>query len=772
MIKIGTLLIIMSFSLACFTQVGMGQWRMHISPNSAIDIVEANGVVYTIMKNGMLEYDLEEGEKTIWTGANYLSDVSPSAVAYDPGSSNLLIGYENGNLDIINKNTVYNLPAIVQSTVNGLKKINRIVIKDGFGYLVTGVGIVVVNLSRKEIRDTYNPVTSGANFLDLAFFQGNIYVLTESGIYAGNASNSFLADPGQWTEMSGVNDYSSIGSYTELEVFNDKLFLAFDHDFYGGDTLFKLENGVPELFLDEVEVNGINGLNSNLLVSVSGTVFNYDLSLSQIDNVFQYQDAGFPEPQKAIIIGDEYFIADGNWGLMRSMGAFQSTSINFGGPRYNSNFRAKWSNGTLAIANGGFSGTAPSFSRSGGSTMLDEEWTSTVINEQEMLKGTDAWDFISTAINPKNTKEVAFGSYSGMPLVITNEGVVSDTFVFSNSLIEETGSVGWGYISDIEYDSQGNLWLANANAVKPLKVRTEEGLWFDFNVGSAVNSKITGRIIIDNNNTKWMAVIGAGLLAFNEGENIDDASDDNYRLLTTTTNNGGLPSSAVEALAEDFDGNIWIGTPEGMRVLYNATSVFDGSPGQYEFQKLLIEFGENVEIVLGTTHITSIEIDGANRKWIGTASSGLFLLSPDGLTVERNFTSENSPLLSNSVLDITINQKNGEIFIVTEDGLISYRSDASQGDIEYESVNVFPNPVHPEYSGLITIQGIAYNSDVRITDISGKLIYKTISNGGTATWSGKTLDGERAATGVYLIWTSIDDPEFKGRQVGKVVLIN
>jgi hypothetical protein len=770
--KIGTLLIALSFSLAGFTQVGMGQWRMHISPNSAIDVVEGNGVVYTIMNNGMLEFDLNEGEKTVWTVANYLSDVSPSALAYDKGSANLLIGYENGNLDIINKNTVYNLPAIVQSSVNGQKKINRIIVKDGLAYLATGVGIVVVNLSKREIRDTYNPTTSGANFLDLAFFQDSIYALTEAGVYVGEANNSFLADPGQWKLMPNILDYTANGSYTQLEAFDDKLFLAYNHEFYSGDTVFQIVNSSAIIFLDEIEIYGLNGSKSNLLVSTSGSVYNYDQSLILIDNVYQYENAGFPDPQNVCIVGSDYFIADSKWGLIKAKNAFQSSSISFGGPRYNSAYRAKWIDGTLAVANGGLNGTAPLFSRKGGATMVDDEWTSTVINEQPMLQGTDAWDFISTAINPKNTKEVAYGSYSAVPLVMANEGVVTDTFVFSNSLIEETGNVGWGYISDIEYDSKGNLWVANANAVKPLKVRTEDGLWFDFNVGSAVNSKITGRLLIDNNNTKWMSVIGTGLLAFNEGDNIDDASDDNFRLLTTTTNNGALPSASVEAIAEDFDGNIWIGTPEGMRVLYNATNVFDASPGQFEFQKLLIEFGENVEIVLGTTHITAIEIDGANRKWIGTASSGVFLLSPDGLAVERNFTAENSSLLSNSILDITINQKNGEVFFITEDGMISYRSDASQGDSEYESVNVFPNPVHPEYSGPITIQGIAYNSDVKITDVSGKLIYKTISNGGTATWSGKTLDGKRAATGVYLIWTSIDDPEFKGRQVGKVVLIN
>jgi hypothetical protein len=291
-------------------------------------------------------------------------------------------------------------------------------------------------------------------------------------------------------------------------------------------------------------------------------------------------------------------------------------------------------------------------------------------------------------------------------------------------------------------------------------------------LGNQVKNKGTGRIIIDNNDVKWMSVSNLGLVAFDHGENIDDASDDRYQVFTTSVNGGDLPTATVEAIAADFDNNIWIGTPEGMRVLYNSGNIFDASPGEYNFQKLLIEFGENVEIVLGTTQITDIEIDGANRKWIATANSGVFLLEPDGLEVVHNFTEDNSPLLNNSVLDITIDHNNGEVYFLTNKGMISYRSDATQGDNNYTNVTVFPNPVKPDYFGPVTIQGIAYNSDVKITDIAGNLVYQTISNGGTATWDGKTLQGERVQTGVYLIWTSIDDQDVKGRKVGKVVFIN
>ena len=130
---------------------------------------------------------------------------------------------------------------------------------------------------------------------------------------------------------------------------------------------------------------------------------------------------------------------------------------------------------------------------------------------------------------------------------------------------------------------------------------------------------------------------------------------------------------------------------------------------------------------------------------------------------------ENSPLISNNIKDLQLNQKTGELFIITDQGLISYRTDATYGVNDYEKVEVFPNPVRPEYSGPITIQGIKYDSDVKVTDVSGNLVYQTTSNGGTATWSGKTLNGEPVATGVYLIWTAPNSG--KGRKVGKVAII-
>jgi len=772
---IGLLFLLIVFSNFASTQVGMGKWRMHVSPYEALDVVEGNKTVYAALSKGLLEYDIESGEQSLRTAADYLSDISPTALGYDLNSKTVLIGYENGNLDFLQDERITNLPAILQSSINGVKRINSIVCKGNNAYLATGFGIVVINLQKREVRDTYNPTPMDESILDITFLNDSIYALTESGLYVGVESNDFLADPSQWSQVSSVIDYSASGIYNSIEAYENTLFLGYNDQLYGSDTLFRLVGNQWEVFLDEIELNGLNVSNNLLLASLEGGVVVFESNLTAQQTIYQYENTSFPRPNNAIFDGENFYISDNTYGLVKAKNAFESSQIIFEGPLFNLAYRADWNNGKLAVAAGGNSGTSPAFLQEGGYTMQDEEWISVNPNNQPILQGKNIWDFISVSVNPSDIEEVAFGTYSELPLVIMKNGAITDTFGYSNSLLTSlsgSGTTGVAKITDVCFDNNSNLWIANAESERPLKVRDENGTWFDFDLGNQVKNKGTRRLVIDDNDIKWMAIDGVGLVAFDHGENIDDASDDRYKVFTTSVNSGDLPTSTIDAIAVDFDNNIWIGTPEGMRVLYNSSNVFDASPGDYNFQKLLIEFGENVEIVLGTTQITDIEIDGANRKWIATANSGAFLLEPDGLDVVENFTSENSPLLNNNILDITIDQNNGEVYFVTNDGLISYRSDASQGDNNYTNVNVFPNPVRPDYFGPVTIQGIAYNSDVKITDMAGNLVFQTTSNGGTATWNGRTLQGERVQTGVYLIWTSIDNQDVKGRKVGKVVFIN
>lgn len=753
-------------------QLGVEEWRMHVSPYSTQDLMYANGAVYVVLEKGILEYEISTGERTLWTAADFLSDVSPTTVDYHAETGTMIVGYKNGNVDLIRNNRVSNFPYILQSSTTGRKEINAIVVQGDFAYLTTGVGIVVVDIKKREVRDTYHAASGETEYIDIAFVNDKIYTITEEGLYEGSANNLFLADPSQWTRLENVVDYTDYGKYSGIEAFGENLLLSYDNQTFGNsDTLYQIVNGIPVIFDSEKEFYAINGKGNELLVSTYDALHVFDSDLQHIGLIYQYEDGKAPHPMNAFRFDGMYYIADREYGLVRAVNSYARSYVSFEGPRYNSAYRAEWLDDKLAIACGGYLGTGPSYTEKGGTIFENEKWTNIDIVSEDLLKNEGVWDFVCTSISPKDNKKVAFGTLSNVPIVITENGTVTETYTVHNSIIEKAGTTDWAYIGDLSYDEDGHLWVANSLADNPLKVLTDQGEWYKFELPTSVKGQTTKRLVVDNNGVKWLGLRSAGLLAFDHGSSIQDASDDRYKMFNTGANTGDLPSNEIEAIAVDFDNNIWIGTPEGMRVLYNSSNVFDAALGQYNFQKLLIEYGENVEIVLGTTHITSIKIDGANRKWIGTANSGVFLLSPDGLEVVRTFTSENSPLLSNTIYDIAINHTTGEVFFLTQEGVISYRSDASQGDMEYTDVKVFPNPAYPDLQGPITIQGIAYDSDVKITDVSGKLIYKTKSNGGTATWNGKTMTGERAKTGVYLIWTSIDDYEFKGRQVGKVLLI-
>ena len=205
----------------------------------------------------------------------------------------------------------------------------------------------------------------------------------------------------------------------------------------------------------------------------------------------------------------------------------------------------------------------------------------------------------------------------------------------------------------MKYDNAGNLWLIN-QGVEPLKMLTPAGQWYSFGMGTSAKNSHPYRLLIDVNGNKWVGFNQVGLVAFNDNGTFDDTSDDQLKLLGSSEGYGNLPTLFPKALAEDIDGEIWIGTDLGLVVLYNTNNVYDGGFGEYDANPILIEVDGEVEKLLGESDITTIAIDGGNRKWIGTSSSGVFCLSEDGTQEIYRYTKENSPLVSNNILDIRI----------------------------------------------------------------------------------------------------------------------
>jgi ligand-binding sensor domain-containing protein len=323
-------------------------------------------------------------------------------------------------------------------------------------------------------------------------------------------------------------------------------------------------------------------------------------------------------------------------------------------------------------------------------------------------------------------------------------------------------------VAGVAFDKNGVLWCTNSSHPEALHAIDRAGNVYDFNFQQLLgNTHHIGEIIAASNGYIYAVVVNKGLLVFDYNETLGNTNDDNFKLMTDADGNGKFPSANVLCVEEDLDGEIWVGTEQGFAIIYSPESIF--SQDSYNAEQIFIQQDGNTQILLATEAINAIEIDGSNRKWIGTRNSGAFLFSDDGLRQIYHFHERNSPIASNNVSDVAINHANGEVFFGTEKGIMGFFSTATNFDNEMKEVKVFPNPVRPDYEGNITIDGLAYDTNVKVTDIQGNIVYETMSEGGRAIWNGRRFDGERPATGVYLIY--VTDKNGKADDVKKITFI-
>jgi hypothetical protein len=767
------LIFFIGFIQSLFSQIGMGEWRLHVTSAKALDVAVNETTVYTAFENGLYVLDLSNGEeKSMMNAINGLSDIQISCLFWDEIDQSLFIGYANGNIDKLKNNRVYNIPAIRLASVPNSKKINRFERNGDFIYVATDFAVSQLNPIKNEIKDTYYPTNSLEKISDIAFSNDTIYALSPTRLLFGKLNNPALPDFTQWTTDLRLNAATNPNFYHELEAVNGNLYVLYSNPIYGNDSVYKLTATGKQLLTSpafSLEINSINQIENLLSINIDGGFYLYNSSNNQVGSYITNNLGVDISPSRTAKNSLGIWSSDLKGGLFKYASEIAIKNYPISGTKNTSFYSMDWRDGKLAIASGRLLLRLPSFSRNGVHLFEDENWELKSESNVAEWQGKDLWDILDVSINPKNTKEFAVSTYSKEPLTIFKEDSVL-LFDESNSTLKLSGiNNGWSLVSDVCYDEKGNLWALNGYADKPLNVRDKNGVWKNFDCGLAARNIFTTKMIVDFKNIIWFASLEDGMFGYDYSGTLDDASDDRYIHISTGTLTGDLPSKNVTALAADFDGEIWVGTDAGFGILYSAANSFDAEGGDYNVQRVKVQFEGNVEYVLGNTHITDIEVDGGNRKWVATANAGVLLLSADGSEILEQYTMSNSPLISDNVFDIKLDQKTGELYIITDKGLVSVRTNASYEDPEYSDVVVFPNPVRPNYFGPITMQGLRYNSDVKITDVAGNLVYKTTSNGGTATWDGKTLDGQKAATGVYLIWTATN--EGNDKKVGKVLVV-
>ena len=513
-------------------------------------------------------------------------------------------------------------------------------------------------------------------------------------------------------------------------------------------------------------INHASVAGANLLVSHLDTVVEYDATGAIVEEFIVYN----LRPNWAMRSGARTYIASSTHGMVR----FDSQTDKYlflpKGPEGIGSFNITSENGEVWVVGGSAVGSfwGNGYQRPAVSSFIEDTWTNFGFATVPAFVQDTARDVLSIAVSPREEGLAFAGTLSPMGLMEFRNNAYQTKWDETNSSLQESseapGSIG---IPDMEFDDDGNLWMLNMYCSNQLVVRTESGSWRSYDIGNNQNDLVTD-IAIGDNGYKWILSPGDGIWVYNDAETISVDSDDQSKLLTTAVGNGGLPSQDVMSIAVDLDGEVWVGTDAGPVVFYTPESIFGGS--NFDGQQILIEQDGNLQLLLETEAITAIAIDGGNRKWLGTQTSGVFLMSEDGTTQIHHFTTENSPLLSNEITSITVNGETGEVFFGTAQGLISFRGIATDGDPLFSDVYAYPNPVREDYFGLITIKGLERDSDVKITDVAGRVVYYTTSQGGQAVWDGNNFDGVRAKTGVYLVFAT--DRNGNEAQVTKILLVN
>lgn len=751
-------------SISAFGQgVEIGQWRDYLPYESGQFVAKMDNKIYLATESSIFYYQADNQSINRISKANGLSDVDISVMKKDSENNLIIVAYQNANIDIINGDKIENISDIKRASILGVKSINNITFYQKDAYLSCSFGIVRLDIQKKEIKSTYflnNNQSLAVN--DLVFYNDSIFAATDSGIFKGKIEDN-LSDYRKW---SSSNVYDRVQN---LEIKGEEFYFIKETD-----SIFRFVNNVAQFVVEQELLKTIKEIDGQLYVLSRSKL----QRLNQFDNLDLLSESSFIYGGNDLIKdGDNYWFADTKKSLVLLNAQNNYITYEPEGPKSNFVFSLSASNEKLFVSPGGITIIWGNNNTYKGFYWFDSySWNSLNYNEL----GEQGVRDITTIIE---------GPSQALFLASWNDGIIeleggengyqykqSHNFFTSNgqmqTLSPEPSSSSYGRIrvKGLAFDNNGDLWATSSLVEKGLARMNTEREWQSYKIKSYnTQASHLGDLVIDDYNQKWFYIAkGDGLVVYNDNNTPEISSDDRDIHLTTTAGQGGLPSNLIFSLAKDRDGQVWIGTDKGIAVFYNPESVLEQDI--IDAQQILVESDGYVEPILNNESVTAIAIDGANRKWFGTQSSGVFLYSSDGSEQLEHFTESNSPLFSNNISSIAINQKSGEVFIGTSKGLISYKNGAVEGQDTHSNVLVYPNPVREDYDGPIAIKGLVQDANVKITDINGLLVREFTALGGQAVWDGRNGNGVKVNTGVYLVFTTNENGT--ETNVAKILLIN
>ena len=701
----------------------IGQWREQYN-NKSVQALLKGDKIYGATTHQIFSIDSKKNVELIGK-SNGLNEIGIAAMAWDDLNQQLVIAYKNSNIDIIKGDNIYNINDIVVSNLYANKKINDIKILNQWALLSTNFGIVVVDLVKHEIKDTWFPNNNRQAMVtyQTALTKDSLYAITEEGLYSVVIKNNWI----------NLNGWNALTNYNNLGLnkisSNGNTVLA-----YNKHLLYQLPS-TTSVYSTNASIQHVNRTSTGTILLTltytnNGAIIklNADKSTSVLIDSTQLIN-----PIASLEDQNELWVADSSRGLLLNNSSNQWITLD--GP--SDYIRGKsFINETGLLAP--FYGNAFGFA-----AYTSSGWKNYTKNNSINLP-----NCIAGTIDPKDQSW----------WLTTSTGLLHfqpNTIAIENSL----PSNAIGDYKDIQFSSDGKLWVLQDQ--QGLLQKKDNG-WNSYLVPNSFIKKGLSQMLVSKQGQVWMiAPQNQGLYLY---QTTQVYNTEFWKQLTTAKSNGNLPSSHVTSLVEDLEGAIWVGTDNGIGI-FNCGDISKEICDAY--LPPIKNTNGFVGLLFQKETVNCMAVDGANRKWIGT-NNGTWLLSADGREIIEHFTKSNSPLPSDTLLQILIDPNQGEVFFNTNTEMVSYKGTATAGAKTQNQIDIYPNPVGPEYHGPIAFKGLVENAMVKITDLNGRLVFETRALGGQAIWNGRNYEGQKVASGIYLVLVRDDAGNEKG--VGKLVI--
>lgn len=739
--KVFCSLLLVVFCFEMFAQTDYSDsWEDFYSYVNAKSVVKNGNFIYVIVDNGVFSVNEDDDAVQKFSSVHGLSGEATSAICYSSAIESFVVAYESGLFEIVaTDGAVQRVVDIVLSEVSSQKGINALYEVEGMLYLATSFGIVLYDLVSGEFVDTFfvGANSSLVSINDIILANGDIYASSDDGIYRANLSEN-LNDANNWIRFSS-------GVYTSLGFFDGDLLVAKDKKIYKIDESFNLNQKVSV----SAQVTDFHTDGGSLIVGTSSKTEIYNGNYQKLHSI--------ATPSNGVFIdGQKIYLATSDRGVLRSQLSNPEgfTELHPDGPLNNQAFSISVKNQDLWVVYGGFSYDYKVLHQELGVTHYNgEAWVQIPYNS-----AFPAADITQAAIDPNHANRVYLSSYKHGILVLEDD-VPIRVLNYENSGLARwiySGHAGIEHtISGVVFDENGSLWVANTwtKGNEDISLQKMEANAVTSSIKFSNNS-VTGinTLFRDNYKNVYMGTT-LGLWIYNEDTN-------QTAIVNTEDSKGKLPELNVRAVAVDKNQRVWIGSEEGGLVYFDdMQNVYSGSFSNAE-RLIIVDDGTPKEL-LGSVRINDIYIDGSDTKWFATHSGGVVHTNSTGQETLHLFNEENSPLPSNEVLEIQMDESTGKVFFLTSKGIVAYNSDiASHGDALSE-VYGYPNPALKQHSEVTIVgadgQGLPFGTNVKIVDVAGNLVFEsnTIEElspyGGKIVWDKTNLAGNPVASGVYIV---------------------